>query len=153
MIDRHHAPRPVLRPGGKWHAIRVVPGAQLHQQPQRMAVQQDAAAFHETGAIEFPVIFQMENVGRVDLGIGLVDQADLADSLAGPEIFGAEAFAHLLGIGVAVFRDDDARHAPFGLMIHETFQRPRQQIVAVTRCNNNGDVAVWRVRLGHGTAQ
>src|SRR6185369_8255030 len=103
IIIGHDAETVIGRSMADGMAVIVVPGPELHQQDLGIQFQEMTALFHEARAVEFPVIFQVKNVWRGDLGIGLVDQLDLPHSLARAKMLGAESRADRRRVGLAIF--------------------------------------------------
>ena len=123
-------------------AAGVVPGAQPYQQDLGIGFQEGTAFFHETGTMEFPVVFQVEDKRRIDLGIGPVDQLDLSAPRAGRKPFRAMGSADRARITIAVLGHQDARHPAFTFHRPEARQGAVQQVVAVARGDDHGDVFV-----------
>ncbi len=90
-----------------------------------IGLEKGAALLHEAGTVEFPVILQMEDEGRLHPGIGLVDQPDLAHPLPGAEILGPEAGADSGRIRVAVLRHQNARYPALPSPAPGSFRRVR----------------------------
>src|SRR6185437_4434818 len=132
-------------------AAGIVPGAQLHQQDLRIALQQGTALLHEAGPVKFPVILQMEDEGRLHPCISLIDQLDLTHPRTGAEVVGAEPGANRGGIGIAILGHQDARHPAFGFLRAETVQGAGQKIVAVARGHDHGNVGGLLHESGEST--
>src|SRR5690348_2181789 len=73
-IERHDTPASVRRGITQGMLEGVIPGPDPYQQGFGVGFQQGAAFLHEAGAMEFPVVLEMEYVGRVDHAIEPVDQ-------------------------------------------------------------------------------
>ena len=91
--------------------------------------------------------FQAERIEIAPEACHELNQPDLADAPPGAKIFRAEPVAHRLGIGIAVFSDQDACDPALGLMRQKTFQRARQKVMAVAGGDDHRGVGLLRHSL------
>src|SRR3954447_8542290 len=120
----------------------VVPSAQTDDQRRGIGLENPPTALDESGAVELPVVLEMEDVGRVDLRIGAVDRRDLSDARAGADQLGAEFLADRGRIAIAILNDNDPADAIVGVELAEAVERALQQVVALAGGEHDG-----RVRL------